>query len=348
MSEQIQRLLQQGQKSFKRRLAADQVDSGRRLLKVYRGALKDQVDKRLKDLRVLAQAEGMTGKALANEAAVVRLRDSVQQALDGVSATIEGEAQAMQHEGIRAGNAVSTAMLEMTLDDVNRPLVGKVKQAINIVDSPAFQQTLAGYSKYHAEAVSNIIYNGAAEGKHPSTLARMVTSYLQDYPLADAIRMTRTVLIVSARRSAHETFRANSDVVTGWIWVSALTPNTCAGCWAMHGTLHSLDEELNDHHAGLCTPVPVTKTWADFGFDDGSEVTDGIQSGEDIFAGLPEDQQRQILGAARWSAYQDGLFDFSQLSTTYEDPVYGTMRKAASLDSLIGSQAAALYKRPAA
>src|SRR5579885_2206854 len=137
---EMAKLLTDGQRTFKRHLAAQQIDSGRRLHRVYRGAVKDKVDQRLKDLRVLAQEDGMTGKALASEPAVIRLRDAVQEALDGMSATIEAEARQLQADGIRSGLAVAMALLEMTTheSDINRPTVGELVGDVDYVDSDPF------------------------------------------------------------------------------------------------------------------------------------------------------------------------------------------------------------------
>lgn len=68
-------------------------------------------------------------------------------------------------------------------------------------------------------------------------------------------------------------------------------------------------------------------------------------SGETYFNRLSEAEQRQILGAARWAAYQDGLFAFSDLTRVYQDNLYGPMRSESSLAQLIGVDAARAYRR---
>jgi hypothetical protein len=160
--------------------------------------------------------------------------------------------------------------------------------------------------------------------------------------------MARTVQLWSARRGALEVYKANADIVKGWIWSASLDATVCMACVAMNGTFHELDEILNDHHNGRCAMVPVTNTWADLGFASGQEVTAGIQSGQDWFDNLPASEQSKRMGPAMFAAYQDGAFEFSQLSATYSDDVYGQMRREASLNELIGNDAASAYKRNAA
>lgn len=344
---QAQKLIQQGQRAFRRQLADEANASARRLATAYSKVL-DQINQQLRDLRAIAGEKGMTTQQLGNEASLVRLREQLKASLDEMRPVLERESRVMQADGIEVGLNTGANALETLGVSFGVPTVQQIQALINYVDSAAFQANIANYGDAHVQAIGDILITGMTNGKGPVTIARQISNYVIDFPLADAVRMTRTVQIWSARQGAHETFRQNADVVDGWIWSCSLDTHTCVSCWAMQGTYHSNDETLNDHHLGRCGPIPVTKSWADLGFGGGSEVTAGILTGEDLFGQLPESQQKQIMGVARWSAWQDGLFNFSDLSTTYNDPVYGTMRKAASLNQLIGDQAAALYKRKAA
>lgn len=60
------------------------------------------------------------------------------------------------------------------------------------------------------------------------------------------------------------------------------------------------------------------------------------QTGEDWFKAQDEQTQRDMLGTGKYEAWQDGKFEFSALSTTYQDDVYGEMRREATLQELIG------------
>ncbi len=52
-----------------------------------------------------------------------------------------------------------------------------------------------------------------------------------------------------------------------------------------------------------------------------------------------------MLGPAKYRAWQDGAFQFHQLSQIYYDPVYGKMWREASLKSILGDKAVAYYDR---
>lgn len=59
------------------------------------------------------------------------------------------------------------------------------------------------------------------------------------------------------------------------------------------------------------------------------------QSGQDWFSGLSAEEQRRYMGPGKHQAFQEGRFDLSQASITYDDEVYGTMRREAPLRELV-------------
>lgn len=346
-NDRIQRMIDQGRKAFQRELANDSIDSARRLAAAYQNVLRT-VNDQLRELGILANEQGMSAQGLANEAALIRLRDATKTALDDLRIAIERESRAMQDTGITSGLANGIRALEASISgSFSQPSVGQMKALINYVDSAAFQQSLDGYGAYHAQKIVDITLAGVGSGKHPTAIASAISGYVKEYPLADALRMTRTVQIWSARQSTHEIYRENSDVVQGWVWTCARDRRTCMSCWSQSGKVHPVTDVLNDHHMGRCAPVPVTTSWAELGFSDGGEIAAAI-SGEVLFGQMPEEDQQAAMGKARWMAWKDGLFQFDDLSTTYNDSVYGTMRKAASLDALVGADVASTYKRMAA
>jgi hypothetical protein len=178
----------------------------------------------------------------------------------------------------------------------------------------------------NALRVAQTIIDNVALGNNPKTIAGLIKNSLGG-GLTDALRMTRTVQIWSYRESNRASYLANADIVKKWIWYSALTPTTCSSCIAMHGTVHDLDEVLDDHFNGFCTALPLTI---------GAENPIGENAGKDYFDSLEESRQREILGDEKWQALQDGKFEFNQLSIQKENDIYGTMRQEASLKDLLG------------
>lgn len=177
-----------------------------------------------------------------------------------------------------------------------------------------------------ASIVRDKLIEGVGLGYGPPKLAGLINDAL-GLGLTDALRMTRTVQLYAYREANRATFVANSDVVEGWYWYAELDTETCASCWAEHGSFHTNDETLDDHHNGRCAMIPAV-----IGRDNPVD-----QSGEDAFNRLSPEQQQEILGPGKYDAWQAGKFEFSALSSQHADEVYGSMRSEATLADLVGS-----------
>lgn len=190
-------------------------------------------------------------------------------------------------------------------------------------DSPLYKkvETLPGFT---TQWVMDSIVEGVGVGRGPRQIADTIRDAF-GRGLTDALRMTRTVQIWTYRESNRASMVANSDILEGWVWKSRLV-GACLSCVAQHGTLHPVTEIMNDHHNGRCVPIPVVKGFPPI-------VT---ANGKDWFDGLPEAEQRKVMGAGRYEAYRAGKFDFGKLSTEHVDEVYGPMRTEQSLKDLVG------------
>jgi hypothetical protein len=173
--------------------------------------------------------------------------------------------------------------------------------------------------------VANTIIDNVALGNNPKTIAMLIQDSLGG-GLTDALRMTRTVQIYSYREANRASYLANSDIVEGWYWYANLGANCCMSCVSMHGTFHTNDETLDDHHNGECTMLPKTI---------GSE-NPFTQSGEDWFKEQPEAMQRQMMGDGKFEAWASEKFKFNQLSKETENDVFGMMRTVTPLKELVG------------
>lgn len=203
--------------------------------------------------------------------------------------------------------------------------------------SPLFQR-IEAMSPFYAEAIRDKMIESIALGLNPRTTAEkiepFITGILNDAksafasPLADALRTTRTAQLWSYREASRNNYLANSEIVTGWQWSTSKDTDVCASCLAMDGTVHSLDEVLDDHYNGRCSMIPVIL----------GQPALPETSGRDYFDSLSEEEQRGILGAAKFEAFQEGKFEFSALSTQQSNDVFGTMRFETSLKDLIGSE----------
>src|SRR5258707_2794156 len=164
--------------------------------------------------------------------------------------------------------------------------------------------------------VSNVvqsIIDGVSQGFNPRKIASMIQDAFGG-GLTDALRNTRTVQLYSYRDASRANYMASDGIVTGWVWYAELDGDTCEACAAEHGTIHPLDETLDGHYNCRCAAIPYIEG-----------ITGDIPSGEDWFNGLSPEEQAAFLGPGKYDAWQQGKFEFSQLSKTVDSQVYGTM-----------------------
>lgn len=235
----------------------------------------------------------------------------------------EGQRDALKLVELAANGQLTTAELRALNPEVIEQLVGFLAK------DGALWKNLDGLGAWTSDQVGQAILEGIGLGQNPRTIAQAITKSL-GMGLTQSLQMMRTVQLWSYREANRASYGANSDVVTGWVWLAELDEKTCASCIAMHGTEHPLDEPLNDHHNGRCTMVPMTVL-------SGNPVE---QTGEAWFTGQSEKMQKDILGGSMWDAWKEGKFTLADIPGTYQDEVYGEMRAAKTLKELLGEPTA--------
>lgn len=149
-------------------------------------------------------------------------------------------------------------------------------------------------------AIKSVLIKGVAMGEHPRDAAREMLARVGDRFEGGRRRaetIARTSMLDAQRDAARASRIANADVVTGWMWLSALQARTCISCIAMHGSIHPVDEPgPHDHPRGRCAAVPVTAY-----FQPG-------ETGPEWFAEQPEKTQRAMLGPKRYGAWKAGKY----------------------------------------
>ena len=221
-----------------------------------------------------------------------------------------------------------------------------------------------------AQAAEDALVQGIVLGYNPRKIAPMIRDAL-GVQLNRALTISRTETMRAQRVAASESYKANADVMKGWRWQAALTGNTCPVCISMHGSIHPVEEEMESHPNCRCSMVPVTKSWEDLGAELGFDFS-GVEkagpsfeeiakkynisaerqktyaqrkmTGEAYFRGLKAEEQRKILGPAKWLAWKEGKFAFDALSRKTYSPVWGAGRGAKSLKELLGEKEAKRYK----
>jgi hypothetical protein len=177
-----------------------------------------------------------------------------------------------------------------------------------------------------ATQMVDALVEGIALGQNPRVIARRCMGNGLNYSLNTA----RTAQLWAYRSASSANYRANRDIVAGWRWHATLSSRTCVSCLAMHGRRFSVDEDLNDHHAGRCTAMPIVPLAARLGLPEPD-----FEDAEAWLRAQPEKSQREQMGAGIWEEWHAGRVRFADLTTTYEDAVYGTMRRAPTLEAVL-------------
>lgn len=253
-------------------------------------------------------------------------------ARNAIAATIEAIDELAADMGVRLGPVAdqvvtSTARTEARLIASQWPVTvdaGRFDrvnpQALDaIVRRTTTRITAAGYdlSPHAYQRMLTELTRAVPAGLSPrEAAARMLTRLEGGFNggLPRALTIARTEILDAYRNAAFAQHQANADVLAGWIWSARLDLDTCPACIAMHGSMHRITTPGPLGHPNCrCARVPVTRSWADLGFDI-PEPEPTITTGEEWFAGLDRDQQTRIMGPARLAALDAGT-PFADLAT---------------------------------
>lgn len=320
-------------------LARDYPRVTQRLVTSYQRTLARIEPSRAAIIRVLNEMDAekaLTPRRLSRVAEFAQFLDTTRTEMDSFAVILRDVMEDLQASSITAGTQSAAQMVRagsgrlanIVMDRWVTPDPEMLRALINYVDSEAMRAKFAAFGANASQSLSDAMLALTAQGKGARSIADMLTAW-DRVPYAWAENMARTVQQYSYRQATSLNYRANSDVVEGWVWYTALDDRVCPSCLAMHGTFHSNDEILNGHHQCRCVQIPKVT---------GSRWADEMETGEQWFARQPDSVQRGIMGKGMHAAYKAGDIDFGKLSTTYNDPVYGEMRRAATLKELVGER----------
>lgn len=200
--------------------------------------------------------------------------------------------------------------------------------------------TQAGYfaefARTSAQQAMDTMIAGVSLGENPNQIADRLRGTMS---LGQARLRTfaRTEVMGAARAGLGDSYRENADVLDGWIWNAEEDATTCEVCWAMNGTVHSLDEDLDSHPNCRCVQTPQTRT-----FDDILGTTTDITETraeefdpDERFADvLTPDQQIKVLGPSKYALWSDGNIRLGDLVEPTFSPKWGPGKRAVTLREL--------------
>ena len=189
-------------------------------------------------------------------------------------------------------------------------MLGRTTQQITAVSAPISAETLL--------AIRAELTRGMIVGDNPREAARRMMQATEGRftgGLTRALNISRTEMLDAMRTGQHAADQVNAATLAGWTWGAHLDSRTCISCISMHGTEWPVTEPGPiDHHSGRCARIPRTKTWAELGFPGIPEPDLGTVDAGEWFDGLTEHEQRSMLGARGFDAWQAGTFPMDQWS----------------------------------
>lgn len=188
---------------------------------------------------------------------------AVQEDFGAFSHTAQQLVIEQQHNALEVGYEDSLALLKTRLPGIDLQFGRPSEQALDVlINRGASHIKIAALfqkmDRQTLDLVRKRLISGLLLGENPRQIARDLAQALK-LPLNRALTIARTENINAYRTAALDTYRANSDVVTGWTWSAA--PGACPFCQGMDGTHHTLGETLDSHPCCRCAMLPDTKSF---------------------------------------------------------------------------------------
>ena len=274
---------------------------------------------------------------LRKSAVYQNLLSNAQKELENYSAFMEVEVQKAAYTAGRTGLAGERLLILAALAVALGVDVKDVpREAVRQAEAGALDY-LADYLRPDGELMRRIgglvgytdglaagILEQVRLGLPPREIANWFTNQY-GIALTDSMRMMRTTQLYSYRQANNAVQMANADVLQGVVWSATLDSRTCMSCVELHGQVFPVGTICNDHHNGRCVMLPYV-----VGADNPLE-----QNGDEWFRQQSEATQREMMGNARYEAWAAGKFDLDKITGTYEDGVFGEMRREVPLKELV-------------
>lgn len=243
---------------------------------------------------------------LLRQAEVHDLR-SVRTAVELAAAEYPSLISAQMPDGYRIDTAWRVGV-RLGGPDVLGQMAQRVQQTIHALHLPLSDDSVL--------AMKAELVKGVAAGDNGEDIARAAARVRAAYDLSlnRAVTIARTEILDAYRNAMWRFDQANSDVVAGWVWTSALDKRTCPGCWSKHGTVYPASTPGPwDHQQGRCARVPVVRPWRELGIDL-DEPPSAARNARDVFNGMSEKDQLAIMGPKRLAGLRSGEIEWSDLA----------------------------------
>jgi hypothetical protein len=174
-----------------------------------------------------------------------------------------------------------------------------------------------------AQGLTQALVDGVALGWGPRKVARQ---------MAEGMTGSLDRMLLIARSEQMRTYRAasyasyaESGIVVGYRRLASFSSRTCISCLMDSGHFYPLGEEMPEHPAGRCVPVPVVR---------GAPAIEGLD-GEAWFMDQPSATQEDILGKGHYEAWRLGKFELGEAVRVVTNPTWGPSLQVTPLKDLV-------------
>jgi SPP1 gp7 family putative phage head morphogenesis protein len=265
-----------------------------------------------------AAGETVNRAWLAREVRYHSLLAQVEAQVGQFARVAEGRIRVEQRRAVLAGGEQAGALIRAALPDggvgvaFNRLPTQALGELVGVLgDGSPLSSLLGQLGPQAGQAVRAALIEGVGIGLGPRQIAREVVK-ATNLSAVRALRIARNETLRAFRSASQETYKANADVLRGWVWWASISRRTCPVCIAMHGTFHSLDETFASHVACRCVQLPMTRA-----------APLRVERGADAFRRMKADDQRAILGVGKFLEYSAGRLDLADLVARTRDARWG-------------------------
>jgi len=234
-----------------------------------------------------------------------------------------------QRAALTIAKASADDLLRLTVGTAfDRLPTGALQELVGALgDGSPLKDLLAGLADDGAKTLGNELLTGLARGLGPASIARNLRA-VSGTPLVRAMAISRTSVMQAFRAASLESYRQNSDVVSGYRWLATKSSRTCLNCLSRDGSVWPLSRIMPVHVNCRCALTPITR----------SGLTESMETGRDWFARQDEATQRTMMGPRAYDAYQRGDVRLSDFEGERSDPRWGQSTYQRSLREILGAR----------
>ncbi len=288
-------------KQARRLLADTERQSRERILREFYALqlrTKDRFQKLISEIESRRQQTGTVPVSFLFERdRMATMLVDIQNEITQMTASLTSTVTAAQRDAVDIAQTTATAEIQSVTGKGSIVRFDPVATS-EIIGNTAANTPLADLMMRLPSATSlqlkQLLIDGVANGDGSRQLAGKLKTALGT-TTAQALTIARTEQNQAYRQASLVTYQENDDIITGWMWFSALDLRTCMICWSRHGQIFPLKKKPSSHPNCRCTMLPHMPESA------------AVQTGEEKFLELTPAQKTAILGEKRFQLYKDGL-----------------------------------------